>query len=97
MEAKKYWIRRGSNSGPFPCEGNVIPLHHEPNTRTLHFKGLMISQAKSLKLSKGRLFFFSPFILKKLDPPGIEPGAFRLQSERDTTTPRTLNKKGENY
>ena len=33
--------------------------------------------------------------MKKLDPPGIEPGAFRLQSERDTTTPRTLNKKKE--
>ena len=24
-----------------------------------------------------------------MDPPGIEPGAFRLQSERDTTTPPT--------
>ena len=31
-------------------------------------------------------------IKKIVDPPGIEPGAFRLQSERDTTTPRTLDK-----
>jgi hypothetical protein len=27
-----------------------------------------------------------------MDTPGIEPGAFRLQSERDTTTPHTLIK-----
>ena len=25
---------------------------------------------------------------KILEAPGIEPGAFRMQSERDTTTPR---------
>ena len=28
-------------------------------------------------------------MIKNMDPPGIEPGAFRLQSERDTTTPQT--------
>ena len=31
----------------------------------------------------------SNFKKKKLDLPGIEPGAFRLRSERDTTTPQT--------
>ena len=30
------------------------------------------------------------FKLKKMDTPGIEPGAFRMQIERDTTTPHTL-------
>ena len=28
-------------------------------------------------------------IIKRVDMPGIEPGAFRMQSERDTTTPHT--------
>ena len=26
---------------------------------------------------------------KTMDMPGFEPGAFRMQSERDTTTPHT--------
>ena len=29
----------------------------------------------------------------KMDEPGIEPGAFRMQSERDTTSPHTLTER----
>ena len=30
MKEKKKWTRRGSNPGPSPCKGDVIPLHHGP-------------------------------------------------------------------
>ena len=45
----------------------------------------MLSEAKGVKHIKNK-------ITKSLDLPGFEPGAFRMQSERDTTTLQTLDK-----
>ena len=30
---RQKWTRRGSNPGPSPCKGDVIPLHHGPAYR----------------------------------------------------------------